>query len=365
MSILHNHTRKLQIDGLRGIATIIVVLFHYFNNSYSNNFELNLFERVISKITSFGWSGVNLFFVISGYLIGTILLKNKNSTNYFSTFYARRFLRIVPLYFIFLIVFIFFNSLFKDSSLILFEKPIPVWQYFLFVQNFSMSHLGHFGPNALTPSWSLAIEEQFYLIAPIMVFFLRKKNVLLIVTLCLIVFSIFFRINSDNWYMEYTHFLSRVDSLSIGLIIAIFSLNSNEMVVLSKKRNLIIFIIIFTCLLFGYAICKQINHTFISYFFGGVLVFSFRLKDDTFLYKILVNKVTLFLGKHSFFIYLFHQLINGLLFAYIFNSNPVLNTTNNYLVEILAVLLTMFLAVISFKFYESKFIAIGQSLTYD
>ena len=364
MRILNNHTRKLQIDGLRGFAIIIVVLFHYLNCSYSNNFELNLFEQLISKITSFGWSGVNLFFVISGYLIGTILLKNKSTTNYFSTFYARRFLRIVPLYFIFLMVFIFFNSLFKDSSLVLFEKPIPVWQYFLFVQNFSMSHLGHFGPNALTPSWSLAIEEQFYLIAPLIVFFLRR-NILLIVSLYLIVFSIFFRINSDNWYMEYTHFLSRVDSLSIGLIIAILSQNSNELAILSKKRNIFIFIIIFMCLLFGYTIFKQINHTFISYFFGGVLVFSFSLKEETFLYKILVNKVTLFFGKYSFFIYLFHQLINGLLFAYIFNSNPVLNTTNNYLVEILAVLLTMFLAVISFKFYESKFIEIGQTLTYD
>jgi peptidoglycan/LPS O-acetylase OafA/YrhL len=60
------------------------------------------------KLTSFGWTGVNLFFVLSGFLIGSILLRYKNSPTYFRAFYVRRFIRIIPLYYIFLLFYIFF-----------------------------------------------------------------------------------------------------------------------------------------------------------------------------------------------------------------------------------------------------------------
>jgi len=356
--------RYFIIDGLRGIAIIIVLLFHYLNNSFCNNVGLNSLEKWISKITSFGWAGVNLFFVISGFLIGSILLKNKDSKNYFQTFYIRRFLRIVPLYYTFLIVFLFFNFLLANSELILFEKPIPIWHYFLFFQNFSMSHFGNFGPNALTPTWSLAIEEQFYLIAPIMVFFLRR-NILLIVSICLIFSSIFFRVLSNNWYMEYTHIFSRIDSLLIGLIIAIINLKSKGIENYFKTRSMVIYMLIFIVLLVAFLFISQINHTLISYFFGGVLIFSLRIKESSYYYKIIVNKTTLYFGKYSFFIYLFHQLINGLLFGFIYNCNPVLNSVVDYLIEVLAILITMSLATVSFKFFESKFISKGQIFSYE
>lgn len=69
-------TRNLLIDGLRGYAITFVLLFHLINNSLSNNQEINKCESLLLKFTSFGWAGVNLFFVISGFLIGTILLNN-------------------------------------------------------------------------------------------------------------------------------------------------------------------------------------------------------------------------------------------------------------------------------------------------
>jgi peptidoglycan/LPS O-acetylase OafA/YrhL len=356
--------RLLQIDGLRGIAIIIVLLFHFLNNSYSNSNNLNYLEAIISKITSFGWVGVNLFFVISGFLIGSILLKNKGSQNYFRTFYFRRFLRIIPLYYTLLVVFVVFNFLLIDSKLTLFENPIPIWQYFLLVQNFSMSRLGHFGPNALTPTWSLAIEEQFYLIAPIMIYLLRR-NILITVAICLILCSCIFRMYSYNWYMEYTHFFSRVDSLLIGLLIAILNLNTKGIEYMLKAKNIVIYIFIFLVLLMAFSFFSQINHTLISYFFGGVLIFSLSVNEKSLIYKILVNKATLFFGKYSYFIYLFHQLINGLLFSYIKNGNPVLNTEFDYLIEFFAILLTMVLATISFKYLESKFILKGQSFSYE
>jgi peptidoglycan/LPS O-acetylase OafA/YrhL len=356
--------RFLQVDGLRGIAIMIVLLFHYLNNAFLNNSELNLFENLISKITSYGWAGVNLFFVISGFLIGTILLKNRKATNFFKTFYIRRVLRIIPLYYTFLLIYFLSNLLFQSSDLVLFEKPISIWKYFVFIQNFSMSSMGHFGPNALTPTWSLAIEEQFYLVIPFLFYFFDTKK-LITISFLLIIFSVYFRINSVNWYMEYTHFFSRIDSPLIGIIVSIIYFNSNETFNLMKGKNFKYFTVILVAILILFLIKKQINHTLISYVFGGLLLFSLQSKPNKIVYKIIVNNFTLFLGKYSYFIYLFHQLINGMFFGLVFHCNPVLNTYNDYLMEVISLFSTLFLAIISFKYYESKFIDKGQKISYN
>ena len=178
------------IDGLRGIAVLIVIFFHFLNNSYQNSNinNLNDIEILIMKLTSFGWAGVNLFFVLSGFLIGTILLSNIESNNFFRVFYFRRFLRILPVYFLLLTVFIFTKQYFYNPNITLFEKYIPVGAYFLLIQNFFMSHFGHFGPNALTPTWSLAVEEQFYIVIPFIIYYLNKKQILF-VSIFFIVFA--------------------------------------------------------------------------------------------------------------------------------------------------------------------------------
>lgn len=77
--------REFGLDILRGIAVIMVVCFHYLNNSYSAtpHVELNLFEIFVMNLTSFGWAGVDLFFVLSGYLVTYALLNNKESVNFF------------------------------------------------------------------------------------------------------------------------------------------------------------------------------------------------------------------------------------------------------------------------------------------
>ena len=108
------NSRIKQLDGLRGLAVLFVVAFHYINNQISNGLvdqqSATTFQKILLKATYFGWVGVDLFFVLSGFLIGSILLRNKKSINLFKTFYIRRFVRIIPIYYLLLLVFLLANK---------------------------------------------------------------------------------------------------------------------------------------------------------------------------------------------------------------------------------------------------------------
>jgi|tagenome__1003787_1003787.scaffolds.fasta_scaffold20907093_3 peptidoglycan/LPS O-acetylase OafA/YrhL len=134
--------RSNLLDAVRGVAILMVVLFHYFP----------------TPLTNFGWTGVNLFFILSGFLIGGILIDYQASSKYYSTFYARRAFRIVPLY-----------ALDVALFAILVGLDQPLWHYATFIQNFTWSAHGDVGPGWMAPTWSLAIEEQFYLLLPLIV----------------------------------------------------------------------------------------------------------------------------------------------------------------------------------------------------
>jgi peptidoglycan/LPS O-acetylase OafA/YrhL len=129
--------RSNALDALRGVAILLVVAYHWFG-------------------LPLGWTGVDLFFVLSGYLIGGILINNRTSKGYYSTFYARRIFRILPLYLLFLSI-----------VLPIFGSTIPIWNYLTFTPNIAWAHGGPLGVASVT--WSLGVEEQFYLLLPMLV----------------------------------------------------------------------------------------------------------------------------------------------------------------------------------------------------
>ncbi len=154
------------LDGLRGIA-IILVLFHHFTILK----PVSAVDRWIADAALIGWSGVDLFFVLSGFLITGILIDARGSDRYFSSFYARRTLRIFPLYY--LIVFLslvvlprlpaWFDLLAGAGA------PREQWPYWLYLTNFAVASRNAFLHGVLDVTWSLAIEEQFYVIWAVVV----------------------------------------------------------------------------------------------------------------------------------------------------------------------------------------------------
>lgn len=153
-----------ELDGVRGLAALLVVYAHLFLVWVPNQPSWLFWARTI---TGQAWTGVYLFFILSGFLIGGILLRNRSAENYYQVFYARRALRIFPLYFCLIALFLVVRLIFAPAHPAEFAQgPVPLWSYFVFLQNFPMAATGEWGPASLGVTWSVALEEQFYLFLP-------------------------------------------------------------------------------------------------------------------------------------------------------------------------------------------------------
>lgn len=161
-----------ELDGLRGVAILLVIVYHYLEPVHRTA-EGTLRNALLPA--RLGWIGVELFFVLSGYLIASILMATRESPAFFGTFYIRRFCRILPLYIPVVIACYFAHQLLMRTP-----GP-PLIQYLTFTQNFWMAMRGEFGIGLLAVTWSLAVEEQFYAILPPLVRFNPWKRMLAIV----------------------------------------------------------------------------------------------------------------------------------------------------------------------------------------
>jgi peptidoglycan/LPS O-acetylase OafA/YrhL len=159
------------LDGLRGIA-ILSVMFHHFGPP---ELAVPVVNRVAQSVTRFGASGVDLFFVLSGFLITGILLDTRECTNYWRSFYCRRALRIFPLYYAFLLFAVIVFPLTVVSSWV----PLRAdwWLYPTYLTNWLWLWKGQW-PNILGHFWSLSVEEQFYFVWPFVVLLLEPRRLL-------------------------------------------------------------------------------------------------------------------------------------------------------------------------------------------
>ena len=167
-----------ELDGIRGLAILMVVCMHMF---YTPGYGGGQTLAPIGRVFALGWSGVDLFFVLSGFLIGGILLDNRESTRYFQTFYARRFFRIVPAYYAWILLFVVVVKLGggllheNTRSGIVPEVGWGIFRQLLFLQNLWEQHYVKLALWWFGPSWSLAVEEQFYLVTPLLLKYLPRR----------------------------------------------------------------------------------------------------------------------------------------------------------------------------------------------
>jgi len=200
-----------QLDAVRGVA-ILLVLAH----------NLHAFTAPpLGYVSSLGWMGVDLFFVLSGFLITGILLDTKPAPAYFRNFYARRCLRIWPLYYsVLVIMFVLVPLLRPQNAAEIFHRSNPWWSYPFFLQNFFVANASlSVGP--LGVSWSLAVEELFYLVWPAFVRLLSSKQ-LQVAAGGVVLASPFLRLLfvSRGWLI-YSNPFCRIDGLMAGALLAI------------------------------------------------------------------------------------------------------------------------------------------------
>lgn len=165
-----NKTRIPELDGVRGIAIALVFVYHFFY-SVGERFPALDFIRDIQKLTDVGWLGVDLFFVLSGYLITGILLETREEPGYYRNFYGRRILRIFPVYYIALTLIFLFSDPQGYHGLGQF-----VLAHYLYLQNWLFALGAGALPGMLGHFWSLCVEEQFYLVWPWVNFRIRPQT---------------------------------------------------------------------------------------------------------------------------------------------------------------------------------------------
>jgi peptidoglycan/LPS O-acetylase OafA/YrhL len=218
------------LDGLRGTAILAVLLCHYSS--------LLPQSSPLPGILTFGWTGVDLFFVLSGFLITGILLDTKNSPHYFRNFYARRILRIFPLYFGFLTIILLllltltfapFKSLDplrpahnQDVHLLWTLQPW-LWTY---TANFWLAVHRLWGDwiDIVAPLWSLSVEEQFYFVWPLIIFSFSHRNLIricLTISLAALLTRLILTSQGTNWFALYVMTPTRCDPLAAGSLLAL------------------------------------------------------------------------------------------------------------------------------------------------
>ncbi|WDF45360.1 acyltransferase [Chryseobacterium sp. KACC 21268] len=228
------------LDHLRAVAILLVLLYHY-----------RMFDHPswVDTVGWIGWTGVDLFFVLSGFLISNQLFKEikERQTIRLKSFFIKRFFRIIPSY-IFTLFLYFGFPIFRER-----EALPSVWKFLSFTQNYGLDVINQ---GTFSHAWSLCIEEQYYLILPIfLLIFIKTKSIdyLKFSIISLIVISILLRIlvwnqfivpfvkTSDfwkEWYMKiYYPTYTRFDGLAIGVLIGYFFQFSSQVKKMINKNG--------------------------------------------------------------------------------------------------------------------------------
>jgi peptidoglycan/LPS O-acetylase OafA/YrhL len=324
-------SRIPELDGLRGIAIILVILLHYcYQTTMGIKQPATLIDHLYAWFrmgAALGWTGVDLFFVLSGFLIGGILLDVKDSPSYYKTFYIRRFYRIVPIYYLWLLGYILLLLAVRD----LFSTYIPdpfipslkggVLWLFAFVQNVSFDRYMSLGWVWLVPTWSLAVEEQFYLVAPLLIRRLSRQALALVLGATVLMAPLLrlwvrshFPIMGANWDLAYILMPCRADTLAIGVLAALFWRTPSLRAWLSNRAWLLYALTaaFFTGMvvlgrspdLSSFSM-QSVGYTWIALFYGLVLILVLE-KPQGLLAWLMRAKWLGEIGRLSYCIYLIH-----------------------------------------------------------
>jgi peptidoglycan/LPS O-acetylase OafA/YrhL len=219
--------RMPELDTLRGIAILAVFLFHGFGAMVWSTLARPVWERLIIAVARVGWAGVNLFFVLSGFLITGILLDSLHKPAYYRRFYSRRARRILPAYYLMLLVMIVWNYSTGVSRR-------DTWEFaglsFIYLSNMAVL----FGVSTLYPLlWSLSVEEHFYLIWPTVIRLFSRRGVTLLAALICIIEPALrlyaLAAGTEPWWAgphhggAYTYTWMSADGLALGALLALLA----------------------------------------------------------------------------------------------------------------------------------------------
>jgi peptidoglycan/LPS O-acetylase OafA/YrhL len=319
-----NHSRhQPELDGIRGIAILAVLLSHSILSlgAFQIHHPHTTAGGALVYVLVPGWGGVDLFFALSGFLITGILLRARTRVTYFRSFYARRVLRIFPIYYLTLIVTLLAGILWPAFGAHLPATVSERFSFFLYLQNWPIFWQSWAGLTSIwAVFWSLAVEEQFYLIWPTLIRFVSVRFML---GLCIVGFLlgtplrwwlIHHLTGVDTGLLQFP--VSRLDGLFIGAGIALYREYRGRIVSLAAAKTSLAagaFMLLYIAVLHRNELSTPGTHmgtfgiTGFALFGGGLIAASqHRLPG---LSRFLTLRPLIFAGKYSYGMYVYHLLV--------------------------------------------------------
>lgn len=342
------------LDGIRGVAVLMVMVFHGWQAGM-------LGSNSIAKVAIAGQTGVDLFFVLSGFLITRILIATRQSEGYFRTFYIRRILRIFPLYYAFLVFEYFLRPWLMG------ENGVPVgqsWWYWMYLQNVpdTFHGLQASGPNHF---WSLAVEEHFYLLWPVLIYSTPTR---LLKWLCLFVFAVAFGFRA--WFLYglnvgvFYFTLCRIDGLALGALLAVFEAEQKLERMKAAFPMILCFSGIAMSLIWlrvsgeGTRWVQLFKFSVIAAFYAALIGWCAVSQQKVFQAGLNIAPLRL-TGRISYSLYVLHPFCYSLVFLKIFPSS------RSVAVLIVGMLSTFCAASLSYRFFEQPFLRLKRHLSYN
>ncbi len=336
-----------EIDSVRAIAVLFVLFHHYV-------------AEKLSSLLSLGNFGVDIFFTLSGFLITGILISYRSikpTGKALRKFYFRRILRIFPIYYLYILIVVLIFG--KEIS-----RTVIMWTT-LYGLNFYIINHGLLNKYFFAHFWSLAVEEQFYLVWPFLILLISFKYLKSLILLAILVSIGFVYLNLSNQIMAY-HPLACIQALAIGALVKYLTIfQAANLKFIGKRFNLFFLglIMAWICSLISYDLGAKFAFPLLRVFASlttAIVLIQIVLKlTTTSLNNFLDSRILQFIGKISYGMYVYHILVMVLLtpliqkLVYYFTSEHNLLRYNLYVITLpLYSLITIFIAWLSFRYIE-------------
>ena len=314
------HIRAL--DGVRGVAILLVMIFH-FSREASLEFgqhATSWIDRACQGTAAIGWCGVGLFFVLSGFLITGILWDAKDGRGYFRNFYARRVLRIFPLYYVLLTTMFIVLPLVPSID---WSAPLrdQIWFWF-YLPNMEKILVSGYHENtfhyASTHLWSLAVEEQFYFVWPAVVLIFNRRNLMRICGLAVVaalLLRIAIRVAGVTPEAAYRLMPARMDALAVGALVALAARDASDLAravrwIRPIAAAALVVMLALTITRVGLhpddAWVETIGFTALTGLFGAAILYAVTCAPASAAARALSHPAMTWMGKYSYGIYIVH-----------------------------------------------------------